>query len=253
MFNNPAIDISIEVNFSPNQGPRAYGVDSPSAMPLIVGDFIGQVAKGGSCNCFEYKIIPHCHGTHTETVGHILVDDVPVSNIVTGLYLQDALLITVTPHQNCTENYQPQLTPNDLVISKKSLLEALGGKTPPKALVIRTLPNSDDKTCADYSKVTPAFFTNDAMELIAQYVEHLVTDIPSVDCAWDDGNLSNHRIYWNVAKGVTRLSKDVRTHALITEMVYIPNEVEDGEYKLLTQVPRFLSDAAPSRLSLFKS
>ena len=252
MFNQPAIDISIEVSFIPNNGPRAYGVDSPSALPLIVGDFIGEVAKGGSCNCFEYKIIPHCHGTHTETVGHILVDDVPVSNIVTGLYLQDALLVTVAPHKNCSEKYQPQLKPDDLVISKECLLDALGGKIPPKALVIRTLPNSHDKTSADYSKITPAFFTNDAMEFIAKHVEHLVTDIPSVDCAWDEGNLSNHRIYWNVEKGVTRLSQGVRTHALITEMVYIPNEVEDGQYQLLTQVPRFLTDAAPSRLSLLR-
>jgi hypothetical protein len=38
----------------------------------------------------------------------------------------------------------------------------------------------------------------------------------------------------------------------ITEMIYVPNEVEDGQYVLDLQIPNFVADAAPSRPVLYK-
>ena len=38
----------------------------------------------------------------------------------------------------------------------------------------------------------------------------------------------------------------------ITEMVFIPDEVEDGDYLLNLQIAPFFADAAPSRPILYK-
>ena len=37
----------------------------------------------------------------------------------------------------------------------------------------------------------------------------------------------------------------------VTEMIFVPNEVHDGDYLLELQLPRFMNDAAPSRPVLY--
>ena len=77
-------------------------------------------------------------------------------------------------------------------------------------------------------------------------------DLPSIDRMSDNGILGNHRIFWgdgNDPKGEVNLdSKNT-----ITELAFIPNEVQDGFYFLNIQIPHFKCDAAPSRPILIKS
>jgi arylformamidase len=69
----------------------------------------------------------------------------------------------------------------------------------------------------------------------------------------DDGKLLNHRVFWNVNPGSFEVNKNSRINSTITELIYVPNEVPDGEYLLNLQIAPFNSDAAPSRPVLFRT
>lgn len=244
--------VSIPLEFNGPQ-PSAYGVSPAESKPLAAGDFIGSVAQGGSANCPELSLIPHCQGTHTESIEHILKDKVPISNVLGCALVHEARLVTVTPEAGCSERYQPPLDPEDRVISRRALEEALKGKALPNTIIIRTSPNDDSKMTRDYSENPPPFFTNDAMEfLVASGISHLMVDVPSVDKAWDEGKLSNHRIYWNVAPGEKELRGGERLEATITEMIYVPSSIGDGEYMVSIQTPDFKTDAAPSKVVVYE-
>jgi len=79
----------------------------------------------------------------------------------------------------------------------------------------------------------------------------LLVDLPSIDRLFDEGRLSNHRIFWNVEAGKFETNRATRLNSTVSELVYIPNEVEDGEYLLNLQIAPFESDASPCRPLLF--
>ena len=116
-----------------------------------------------------------------------------------------------------------------------------------KALVIRTLPNTEGKRSKEYSGSNPPYLHVDAMRsLVAQGFEHVLIDLPSVDRESDEGLLESHHVFWNYPQ-------DPAYHRTITELIYVPNNVEDGLYMLNLQVAAFANDAAPSRPVLYKS
>ncbi|MEE2773198.1 MAG: cyclase family protein, partial [Bacteroidota bacterium] len=73
----------------------------------------------------------------------------------------------------------------------------------------------------------------------------LLIDQPSVDKEKDDGKLLAHKAFWN-------FPKQTRYYATITELIYVPNKIEDGEYFLNLQPASFLNDAAPCKPVLYK-
>jgi hypothetical protein len=121
------------------------------------------------------------------------------------------------------------------------------------ALILRTLPNDDSKLTRVYDEENiPPYFNADAMEfIVACGFKHLLVDLPSIDRLFDGGKLENHRIFWNVEQGSFDTKAATRINSTITELIYIPNEVADGEYLLNLQIAPFQSDAAPSRPILF--
>lgn len=84
-------------------------------------------------------------------------------------------------------------------------------------------------------------------------VTHLLVDLPSIDRIYDDGKLGNHRRFWNVEPGSFEVNAKTRTNSTITELIYVPNEVPDGEYVLNLQIAPFAADASPSRPVIFKT
>ena len=242
-------DISIPINFNGEQ-PNTYGVDIATSKPYQDGQFIGDTRKGGPCNFETYSFTPHCNGTHTECIGHITNERV---SVLTSLNQEmiPATLVSVTP-RNTTENYNPDLNKEDLVITKEDLELQLKDINPAflQGLIIRTLPNSDNKKSRDYMKVSPAFFSIDAMEYIVSLgVVHLLVDTPSVDRLLDDGHLSAHNIFWETKGKEFNPNTQNKT---ITEMIFAPSSLEDGTYLLNLQIPAFVSDAAPSRPIIYK-
>ena len=118
-----------------------------------------------------------------------------------------------------------------------------------EGLIIRTLPNEKDKKSQDYMKAKPPFFSIDAMQYIKDIgVKHLLVDTPSVDRLFDDGILSAHNIFWDTNDKAYNPTTKNKT---ITEMIFVKENIPDGNYLLTIQIPAFVSDAAPSRPIIF--
>ena len=249
------IVISIPVLFNGEQ-PNTYGVDKATAKAYEAGEFVGDTRRGGGCNFEEYRIIPHCNGTHTECVGHISLERISVNETLTDS-LFPATLITVTPEKanDSRDKYTPGKNKDDFLITRKIIEKKLLGadKSFFEGLIIRTLPNDDSKKSRNYMNHHPPFFSIEAMEYIDMLnVKHLLIDIPSVDRTFDEGKLSAHHIYWNVELGSHEVDKSNHSLKTITEMIYVNEKIEDGNYLLNIQIPDFATDAAPSRICLFR-
>ena len=243
------MDISIPLYFNGEQ-PNTYGVDKATSSAYQDGQFIGDTRKGGPCNFETYSFTTHCNGTHTECIGHITNERISILSSLKEEMIPSTL-VSVTP-KSTNENYTPALNKEDLVITKQDLEIQLKGVNIEllKGIIIRTLPNSEEKLSRDYMKETPAFFSIDAMEyLVSLGVQHLLVDIPSVDRLFDDGHLSTHNIFWETKDKEFNLDAQTKT---ITEMIFVPSSVEDGAYLLNLQIPAFVSDAAPSRPIIYK-
>lgn len=246
--------IAIALDFDGKQ-PNHFGVGQAKRRPVTVGDFVGSTSKGAGCNVDVIELIPHCNGTHTESVGHIVNQPVPVAKLAQESFFL-AQLITLKPTNGHEGNsYDPELDAVDQIVTEKQLREAIGDSKPGifDALIVRTAPNDAGKLSRIYGNdAMPAFFSSEAMEVVIEIqIQHLLVDLPSVDRMHDDGKLSNHHLYWNVEHGKKELNSKTRVDNTITEMIYVPDELQDGIYLLNLQVAPFGCDAAPSRPILF--
>lgn len=247
------LSVAIPLDFNGPQ-PNAYGVPSATSEACAAGELVGDTRRGGSCNFEEYRFIPHCVGTHTECVGHITNDRISVDECLRDAFLP-ARVVSIAPErfEDCGESYGSTTTPDDLVITRRSLETALSGDGETPALVVRTLPNTDDRLTRRYLDEVPPYFTTEAIEWIVERgVRHLLVDMPSIDRLFDEGRLSNHRKFWNVESGAFETRGGTRLYSTVTELIYVAQNVADGEYVLNLQIPPFKSDAAPSRPILFK-
>ncbi|MDB4778136.1 cyclase family protein [bacterium] len=252
------LPIGISVEFGGSQ-PNHFGAPKATRDPLKLGGFVGDTRQGGGCNVDVIEMVPHCNGTHTETVGHIVDQTVGIGTHHLGLF-STATLVQVNPEsaveaRKLGESYRPALMDSDQVISADHLKLALEALDLPMtdSLVVST--GSDvAKKAAEYSEENqPPFFTVEAMELIVNRgFKHLLVDFPSVDRMYDDGLLTNHHLFWNVPEGTHDLKDDSLKDKTITEMVFVSDEVKSGMYLLNLQLPSFNTDAAPSRPILFQ-
>jgi len=250
-----AIDLSIPLRFDGPQ-PSAFGADAAREQALQAGSFVGDVRRGGSCNCNSYSLTPHCNGTHTECVGHITRERISVRDIAVD-HLVPALLLSVTPEASeaTAEGSIPAPRSGDRLITRKALQQSANAHSASAfgALVIRTLPNDKDKLSRDYGTAdTPPYFSADAMRwIVEQNVRHLVVDLPSLDRGADEGHLTTHRLFWGMPPGERSFATATRANATVTELAYIDAAVADGFYLLNLQVAPFDADAAPSRPILY--
>ncbi len=249
------ISIAIPLNFNGDQ-PNSYDVDRATSIPYRDGDFVGSVKEGGSCNFEQYTFIPHCNGTHTEGIGHLSLDLIAINTIFNQLLIPSTLIsVEVFSPDKTKDTYFPELEKNDKIITKSALEKALKKIDSSKfeALIIRTLPNDASKKSRRYMQELPPFFSKEAMEYIHEIgVQHLLVDIPSVDRTFDDGQMTNHTTFWNTDPQNRAISPENSSKKTITEMIFVPQEVEDGFYLLNLQIPAFVADAAPSRPVLYK-
>jgi arylformamidase len=242
-------DISIPLIFNLDQ-PNTYGVDKATSSPYLNTNFIGDTRKGGPCNFETYILTPHCNGTHTECIGHITDERIDILSSLKDEMIPSTLISVIPKTTN--ENYTPELNSDDLVITRKELEKCLKATNVKflKGIIIRTLPNLKTKKSRDYMKEKPSFLSIDAMEyLVSLGVQHLLVDIPSVDRLLDDGHLSAHNIFWETKEKEFNIETRNKT---ITEMIFVPDFIDDGTYLLNIQIPAFVSDAAPSRPIIYK-
>ena len=223
---------SIAMSLDPHGSqPVFFSTEKMRAEPLNTGSFVGDVRLGGSCNCELLHWAPHCHGTHTECIGHISAERRTVLECIDtcpGL----ARLLTVRADKG--------------IIRVSELQNGLdwGGYS---ALILRTLPNVPEKQWRDYSR-QPEFPTlaGEAVRWLCQHkLRHLLLDTPSMDRP-DNSRLENHRIWWGD-------ESNVQVHGFpphkrsVTEMIYVDDAIPDGDYWLNIELASVVSDAVPSR------
>lgn len=178
---------SIAITLLPNGlQPNHFGASACTSETLVAGDFIGDTKRGGSCNVNQLTIIPHCNGTHTESVSHIVNQLTPVYQAIDNNFFA-AVLISVTPiaGRSSSDSYKPSIEPDNLIIDKAMLENSLSTYSNEEliGLIIRTLPNKQNKKSTVYDdEHYPPFITNDGMKyLVERQVKHLMVDFPSVD------------------------------------------------------------------------
>ncbi|MFC0780853.1 cyclase family protein [Flavobacterium sp. HJSW_4] len=239
------IDISIPLT-NTDENPIAWYIEKPSIEPVVFGDWIGKVSEGKSSTNFNNIFFnPHGHGTHTECLGHITNDFYSINQSLKQFFFT-AKLITI----------EPEKIGDDFVITKEQIENALSTSTSlsmtNEALIIRTIPNELDKKSRKYSNTNPPYLSEEVAIFIRESeIQHLLIDLPSVDKEHDEGKLLAHKAFWNV-KDTLNLNSDARLNATITEMIYVADEIEDGNYILNLQIASFENDASPSKPILYK-
>ena len=227
------LDISLSLR-GDDKNPVAWYLQSPKIIPVREGDFIGKVSEGASTNFNNIQFNPHAHGTHTECVGHITREFHSINDSLKKFFFA-AKLISVEPEENGV----------DQIISEEQIRRVLQ-KNEVEALVIRTHPNYIDKRTRKYSHTNWPYLQETAAKYIRECgVKHLLIDLPSVDKEKDDGKLLAHKAFWDHPK-------NTRFESTITELIYVPNKIEDGNYILNLQIASFENDAAPSKPVLYK-
>jgi hypothetical protein len=225
-------DISIPLEFDAPQ-PTFFGASPAGAAVVSAGSFVGDVQRGGSCNCSTYTLTPHCNGTHTECVGHVTAERLSVRDL-SSEHFSAALLVSIKP---------------TTVITRTALAEAVAPHELHhyRALVVRTLPNTRDKLQRNYDRAPAAYFDAESMHwIVGNGITALVVDLPSLDRG-DDPHLTAHRIFWGLPPGATTAAQATRPNATVTELAFIDDSIADGQYLLNLQVAPFAADAAPSR------
>jgi len=240
--------------------PNHFSAHFATSNPMQVDGFIGDTTQDGSCNVNELFINPHCNGTHTETIAHICDVNHELSKTIADICLaplMPCVLVSLSSKQSneTNDSYTPTLAKGDQIITRAALEDLLSDYSNEQlqSLVVRTLPNDKNKCSQAYSLDNqPAFFSREAiLYLNERAVEHLIVDIPSLDRLHDDGLLTCHHLFWQVEEGKHQANENSLLNKTITEMAFIDNPMADGFYFINLQIPAFISDAAPSRPTLY--
>jgi arylformamidase len=213
--------------------PNCYYAPKFHSEAVVMGDFIGDISKGGPVNYRNVFFNPHGNGTHTECVAHIAQIDINIHEALTTSFCL-AQIITVQA---------TLLESGDQVIMAHQLSASILPKV--EAVIFRTSPNSADKAHRQYSGTNPPYFDAAVCQILKEAgIQHILTDLPSLDREEDGGLLQAHKAFWNVPE-------QPRLHATITELIYVPDHIPDGIYLLNLQIAPFGLDAAPSRPVIF--
>lgn len=222
-----AIDISLPIDFSlPHE--RAWYIGPSSRKAVVLGDWVGSTEAGGSVNFFNLQLNPHAHGTHIETEWHVHHHRQMYPAM--DQWFLNGYLFTAEGKTN-------------EALDLRGLWPVLPKNT--EALVIRTLPNPPSKASMQYSQTHhPYLAPADAEKIARQGISVLLIDLPSVDPEQDGGLLAAHKSFWK------HQTKNSGQQALIGELLYIPDRIDDGEYAVHIQHPAMINDAVPARIFL---
>lgn len=210
--------------------PNAFHLPHPEFIPFESGDFIGSTLQGGPVNCAILHLAPHGNGTHTESIWHISTEKYPIFNVFERWFFTAQL---------CT--IEPIMIADSMMITKLAIMLALGNARP-EAILIRTQKSTEQKMWSGMD--APAFEPAGLAWLAEIGIRHLLTDLPSVDPEEDEGKLAAHHAFWDYPD-------NPRIQATITEMIAIPEDVNDGLYLLQFGIAPLMSDASPSMITLY--
>lgn len=217
---------------------NCFGAPVVEIWPVRAGDFVGDTAQGGLLNFKNVKLNPHGNGTHTECVGHISKEPFILDHCLTQFFFK-AFVISIYPERQ---------DEGDRIVTRASIVSALEDVSDEElgtALVLRTLPNFEQKKRMHYTTTNPPFLDPAVMDyLIERNIDHLLLDLPSVDREEDGGALAAHKRFW-------QYPKNTRESATITELIYVPDNIADGSYFLQMQITSLQMDASPAKPVLY--
>ena len=250
------VDLSVPIRFDQTES-RAFSLPPATTGAVVVGTFVGDVRRGGSCNCETHHHTPHADGTHTEGPGHLLAQRVPVrvDDVVCV-----AVLVRIAPRPlgEVADEHSGNHRHDDNVIDVVSLREAIdavvvpSGAPSPTAIVIAT-GSGAHRRATRFSGKNPPYLTVEAATLLRERgFLHVLVDLPSLDREDDGGLLAAHRAFFALPTGVL---VDEPAHALpaettprtVTELIAVDDDVAAGLYALFLQVAPIVADAVPSR------
>lgn len=219
---------------------EAYGLSPLTIQPSKAGGWVGRRAQGSPVNCDDAQLCIHSGGTHTECVAHISDHALTIAEVA-PLQLLRAMMIEIPPQAN---------TQGDLTIHADALhaawTEALAphrGLPNPNAVIIRSRAASEPPHHV-WSGTNPAYFQPEALRFLVEAgVEHLVTDLPSLDPESDGGALVAHHAFFGEAPAAPGRALS----ATVTELAWVPASLSPGIGLLRLDVLAWASDAAPSR------
>lgn len=221
----------------------AFGAPAAYEEGYRSGDWIGSVEAGGACNCFVLTLNPHCHTTHTESVGHLTRqrESVFATGIGREPFLAQLVTVQAVAASSTTATYTPALLATDQIVPAHAF-ETIERHPAAQGLILRVLSGPASE---------PPFFSHEAMRwIVEQGIEHLLVELPSVDRTDDEGLLSNHRIFWNLPPQADEITPETRRHCTITELLDLPADLPDGLYGVLIHLPPISGDALPSSVYL---
>jgi kynurenine formamidase len=225
--------------------PRHFGAPPPAAPPLRLATFSGAVGTGASCNCRVLTLVPHCHGTHTESVAHLTHEPLDVCTVA-PLAPMPAWLVSVRPagaHETM-EDSVPAPQPGDRLLTRAAIEAGWPARNgfAPRALILR----SGHGEAAD-DDLAPYLSRQAVGLLVERGIEHLVVELPSIDRSHDEGVLCGHRQFFGMPPGSRHLGDAARPHCTITEYAAVPATLPDGPCFLQLALPRLAGDAVPSQ------
>ena len=126
--------LAVTLDFN-GQQPNFFETDQATSKPLQLGDFTASTRTGGSCNVSCLEMIPHCNGTHTETVGHIVNDDVWLADVAIQPLMLACLVsvATTTVESTTTDSYLPELVETCLLYTSPSPRDLSTSRMPSSA------------------------------------------------------------------------------------------------------------------------
>lgn len=202
---------------------KAFTAPDFKIEPFTSGNFVGEIAQGSSVNFRNVFLNPHGNGTHTETAEHIYDIKKPISSTLLRSHLIGQFL---------------KLKVENGVVSGDFWKDVKEGV---EAVILEAGVSSEN----DFSGTNPAYFqAEDIMQLVVKKVDHLLTDLPSVDPEIDEGRLSAHKAFFGP-------ESSPRENATITEMLVIPENFEEGLYLIDIQILNIEMDASPSRVMVY--
>ncbi|HEY1100073.1 MAG TPA: cyclase family protein [Myxococcota bacterium] len=243
-------DCSLPIEFH-REHSRAFSLPAASSHAVEGGGFVGDVRRGGSCNCETHTLTPHADGTHTEGPGHLLAERLPVSPPPP---VQLAVVVRVAPRLlgESVDDVSGNHRHDDRVIDQAMLIEAIAaldahsivGAT---ALVIATMGGARSRA-ANHSGTNPAYLTVDAAAFIKDAgFMHLLVDLPSIDREDDGGLLAAHRAFFELPTGLGATVPTTIAPRTVTELCVVDDDIAPGPWALFLQVAPIAADAAPSR------
>lgn len=243
LHHDEPIKLSSTLRFGDNP-VNLYGVAPASAEPLRYGNSIARVNSGGACNASQVSFVPHCHGTHTECIGHILSMEKDVAELTFDPFIAATLIrVPSTRYGDSAENYNASSLESDQLITCEAIDTALQRVPSPylDALVIAS---------ESASSGLPPYFSHEAMaRIVSLGIRHLLVDVPSIDRIYDGGKMDNHHMFWGISDPSEEGAR--RAYCSVTEMVNVPPETQEESYFLAIHLPDLTGDALPSKPVLF--